>query len=113
MEYSRLGNVVKGQEKAIAKSRYEEDVYINNHTVRTLTIHTMIIMSPVLSLGHFHMQEGLNAIKICNYRKLCGQAQFFHTNHSAGHVNIFYYFYRACGGHIGKMVTGVTPVVIH
>ena len=57
MEYSRLGNVVKGQEKAIAKSRYEEDVYINNHTVRTLTIHTIIIMSPALSLSniHFHM----------------------------------------------------------
>ena len=59
------------------------------------------------------MQKGLNAIEICNYRKLCGQAQFFNTNHSAGHVNIFYYFYRACGDHIGKMVTGVTPVVIH
>ena len=32
MEYSRLGNVVRGQEKAVAKSKYEEDVYVNNHT---------------------------------------------------------------------------------
>lgn len=33
VEYSRTGNVVRGQEKAVAKSKYEEDVYINNHTV--------------------------------------------------------------------------------
>ncbi|XP_067929139.1 pre-mRNA-splicing factor SLU7-like [Watersipora subatra] len=32
VEYSRTGAVIKGQEKAIAKSRYEEDVYFNNHT---------------------------------------------------------------------------------
>eukprot|EP00731_Ephydatia_muelleri_P020379 Em0013g106a len=32
VEYSRTGNVVRGQEKAVAKSKYEEDVYINNHT---------------------------------------------------------------------------------
>lgn len=31
VEYDRLGRVVKGQE-AIKKSRYAEDVYINNHT---------------------------------------------------------------------------------
>ena len=34
MEYSRLGNVIKGQEKAVTKSRYEENVFLNNHTVR-------------------------------------------------------------------------------
>lgn len=33
MEYSRHGAVIKGQEKAIARSKYEEDVLINNHTV--------------------------------------------------------------------------------
>ena len=33
VEYSRLGNVIKGQERAVAKSKYEEDVYINNHFV--------------------------------------------------------------------------------
>ena len=33
VEYSRSGNVVRGQERAVAKSRYEEDVFINNHTV--------------------------------------------------------------------------------
>ncbi|KAI9029388.1 pre-mRNA-splicing factor SLU7 [Hyaloraphidium curvatum] len=32
VEYSRTGRLVKGQEKAKVKSRYEEDVYINNHT---------------------------------------------------------------------------------
>jgi len=31
-EYSRLGKVVKGQEKSIIRSRYEEDQIINNHT---------------------------------------------------------------------------------
>ncbi len=34
VEYSRLGNVIKGQEKAIAKSKYEEDIFTNNHTVK-------------------------------------------------------------------------------
>lgn len=33
VEYSRHGTVLKGQEKAKVKSRFEEDVYINNHTV--------------------------------------------------------------------------------
>uniref|UniRef100_A0A8D8QMQ7 Pre-mRNA-splicing factor SLU7 n=1 Tax=Cacopsylla melanoneura TaxID=428564 RepID=A0A8D8QMQ7_9HEMI len=32
VEYSRYGKVIKGQEKVIVKSRYEEDVYPNNHT---------------------------------------------------------------------------------
>ncbi|RGB31083.1 pre-mRNA-splicing factor SLU7 [Rhizophagus diaphanus] len=31
VEYSRTGRVIKGQERAKAKSKYEEDVYINNH----------------------------------------------------------------------------------
>uniref|UniRef100_A0A663MRQ3 Pre-mRNA-splicing factor SLU7 n=1 Tax=Athene cunicularia TaxID=194338 RepID=A0A663MRQ3_ATHCN len=33
VEYSRHGTVIKGQEKAIACSKYEEDVKINNHTI--------------------------------------------------------------------------------
>eukprot|EP00850_Spirogloea_muscicola_P020951 SM000232S07921 [mRNA] locus=s232:4658:8755:- [translate_table: standard] len=32
VEYDRAGRVVKGQDKAVARSKYEEDVYINNHT---------------------------------------------------------------------------------
>ncbi|KAI8513728.1 mRNA splicing protein [Branchiostoma belcheri] len=32
VEYSRHGTVLKGQEKAVTKSKYEEDVLINNHT---------------------------------------------------------------------------------
>ncbi|XP_064589447.1 LOW QUALITY PROTEIN: pre-mRNA-splicing factor SLU7-like [Zonotrichia leucophrys gambelii] len=32
VEYSRHGTVIKGQQKAIACSKYEEDVKINNHT---------------------------------------------------------------------------------
>eukprot|EP00850_Spirogloea_muscicola_P017918 SM000159S01749 [mRNA] locus=s159:3356:7542:+ [translate_table: standard] len=32
VEYDRAGRVIKGQDKAIARSKYEEDVYINNHT---------------------------------------------------------------------------------
>ncbi|KAI5117762.1 hypothetical protein M0805_005193 [Coniferiporia weirii] len=32
VEYSRTGQVIKGREKAKAKSKYMEDVYINNHT---------------------------------------------------------------------------------
>ncbi len=33
VEYSRHGAVLKGQEKAVACSKYEEDVLINNHMV--------------------------------------------------------------------------------
>jgi len=33
VEYSRHGTLLRGHEKAQAKSRFEEDVYINNHTV--------------------------------------------------------------------------------
>jgi pre-mRNA-processing factor SLU7 len=32
VEYSRTGKVIKGQERIIAKSKYEEDVYPSNHT---------------------------------------------------------------------------------
>ncbi|KAL7281688.1 hypothetical protein PYCCODRAFT_1442387 [Trametes coccinea BRFM310] len=32
VEYSRTGQVIKGKERAKAKSKYPEDVYINNHT---------------------------------------------------------------------------------
>jgi len=31
VEYSRTGKIIKGQERAITKSKYEEDVYVNNH----------------------------------------------------------------------------------
>lgn len=39
MEYSRQGQVIKGNEKVIVKSKYEEDVYINNHTVSIEDLH--------------------------------------------------------------------------
>lgn len=32
VEYSRSGKIIKGQEKEIIRSKYEEDVLINNHT---------------------------------------------------------------------------------
>jgi pre-mRNA-processing factor SLU7 len=32
VEYSRHGKVVRGQETPVVRSRYEEDVYFNNHT---------------------------------------------------------------------------------
>ncbi|KAK1402897.1 Pre-mRNA-splicing factor SLU7 [Heracleum sosnowskyi] len=32
VEYDRAGRIVKGEEIAIPKSKYEEDVYLNNHT---------------------------------------------------------------------------------
>ncbi|CAN0828974.1 Pre-mRNA-splicing factor SLU7-A [Linum grandiflorum] len=32
VEYDRAGRIIKGQEVALPKSKYEEDVYINNHT---------------------------------------------------------------------------------
>ncbi|KIK40160.1 hypothetical protein CY34DRAFT_283979 [Suillus luteus UH-Slu-Lm8-n1] len=32
VEYSRTGQVIKGKERAKARSKYPEDVYVNNHT---------------------------------------------------------------------------------
>ncbi|KAJ8440810.1 hypothetical protein Cgig2_000698 [Carnegiea gigantea] len=32
VEYDRTGRIIKGQETTLPKSKYEEDVYINNHT---------------------------------------------------------------------------------
>lgn len=32
IEYSRYGKVIKGQEKEIVRSKYEEDIFTNNHT---------------------------------------------------------------------------------
>ncbi|KAG1734676.1 Pre-mRNA splicing Prp18-interacting factor-domain-containing protein [Suillus paluster] len=32
VEYSRTGQIIKGKERAKARSKYPEDVYINNHT---------------------------------------------------------------------------------
>ncbi|XP_071792611.1 pre-mRNA-splicing factor SLU7-like [Asterias amurensis] len=32
VEYSKHGNVIKGQERAKVKSKYQEDIYNNNHT---------------------------------------------------------------------------------
>ncbi|KAH6798632.1 Pre-mRNA splicing Prp18-interacting factor [Perilla frutescens var. frutescens] len=32
VEYDRAGRIIKGQETALPKSKYEEDVHINNHT---------------------------------------------------------------------------------
>ncbi|KAL6527695.1 hypothetical protein OROMI_029506 [Orobanche minor] len=32
VEYDRAGRIIKGQEMSLPKSKYEEDVYINNHT---------------------------------------------------------------------------------
>jgi pre-mRNA-processing factor SLU7 len=31
VEYSRAGKITKGAEKPVVNSRYEEDVYVNNH----------------------------------------------------------------------------------
>ncbi|KAL1376398.1 hypothetical protein pipiens_004415 [Culex pipiens pipiens] len=32
VEYSRFGKIIKGEDKPIIRSRYEEDVFVNNHT---------------------------------------------------------------------------------
>ncbi|KAF7727508.1 mRNA splicing protein [Apophysomyces ossiformis] len=32
VEYSRTGKIIKGQERAKPRSKYEEDVFVNNHT---------------------------------------------------------------------------------
>jgi hypothetical protein len=48
VEYSRHGTVIKGQEKARVKSRYEEDIYPSNHTVCTALIFSQWFMNFVV-----------------------------------------------------------------
>lgn len=48
VEYSRHGAVLKGLEKAVARSKYEEDVLINNHIVKTEQYRLWLIL--ILSL---------------------------------------------------------------
>ena len=57
VEYSRLGNVTKGQERAVAKSKYEEDVYVNNHTVSAIQL--LLISSTCSALPLAYYQTGL------------------------------------------------------
>ena len=47
VEYSRAGKIIKGAEKAIVCSKYEEDVYINNHhsVMKIFTIHANLTVS--------------------------------------------------------------------
>lgn len=51
VEYSRHGAVLKGLEKAVARSKYEEDVLINNHTVRTPWTNLCIISVIIYPVG--------------------------------------------------------------
>lgn len=38
IEYARDGQILKGNEKPVIRSKYEEDIYINNHTVSPLIL---------------------------------------------------------------------------
>uniref|UniRef100_A0A674K7T0 Pre-mRNA-splicing factor SLU7 n=1 Tax=Terrapene triunguis TaxID=2587831 RepID=A0A674K7T0_9SAUR len=56
VEYSRHGTVIKGQEKAIVRSKYEEDVTINNHTISSLDMHVYNPWHFRLKLLLFYLQ---------------------------------------------------------
>lgn len=43
-EYSPTGRIIKGVEKPTVKSRYEEDVAINNHTVHTYLCDLILVL---------------------------------------------------------------------
>ena len=49
MEYSRHGTLLKGQEKATVQSRFEEDVYINNHTVNIRA--SLFVLTAILQVN--------------------------------------------------------------
>lgn len=49
VEYSRYGKIIKGQERQVIRSKYEEDVYPNNHT----------------SVWGSHWQDGKWSYKCC------------------------------------------------
>ncbi len=52
LEYSRSGNVLRGQERAVTKSRYEEDVWANNHTVSASYTHMPSLIQVPTVLQH-------------------------------------------------------------
>uniref|UniRef100_A0A8C5GM74 Pre-mRNA-splicing factor SLU7 n=1 Tax=Gouania willdenowi TaxID=441366 RepID=A0A8C5GM74_GOUWI len=54
LEYSRHGAVLKGLEKAVARSKYEEDVLINNHTKKKEKLKTVgisLFCTGMMALG--------------------------------------------------------------
>lgn len=86
VEYSRHGAVLKGLEKAVARSKYEEDVLINNHTVRTpyrnLLLNSVIfylfaVSKPLFSLVYLGLllERWLLGIQMLS---LHGQAELLH-----------------------------------
>lgn len=86
VEYSRHGAVLKGLEKAVARSKYEEDVLINNHTVRTqykhlslnsVTLHLFAVSKPPFSLVYLGLllERWLLGIQVLS---LHGQTELLH-----------------------------------
>ena len=52
VEYSRAGKIIKGAEKPVVSSRYEEDVYINNHqSVSLIKCITLLFHLPFSNLS--------------------------------------------------------------
>ena len=83
MEYSRHGSVIKGQEKAKVKSRYEEDVYVNNHTVSILTTTTYLTTTTRSAVSGSY----LCIILIIHCKVICVELRVF-----------FISYHRAIGG---------------
>jgi hypothetical protein len=65
VEYSRAGKIIKGAEKPVVSSRYEEDVYINNHQSVTLIKHITLDYS-YLILKNVSFRSGALIGKMTN-----------------------------------------------
>lgn len=90
VEYSRHGAVLKGLEKAVARSKYEEDVLINNHTVRTEEkkplsfipsfVIANVLKNPVFSLVYlgFLLARWILGIQVL---PLHGETELLHRRH--------------------------------
>lgn len=76
-----------GQEKAVAKSKYEEDVYINNHTVR----HSLLVSILVFISIRLIQQKNVWCLSL---------ASLFCSS-------------RACSDHTGKISRGDMHAVSH
>ena len=63
MEYSRSGAVVKGAEKPVVRSKYAEDVYINNHTVSRGNLFLFTIINLVRALCSQPFQNSIPSFK--------------------------------------------------
>lgn len=101
-----------GQEKAVAKSKYEEDVYTNNHTVRTaLKFVDQVPKMTIIITNHSLISPSAP----CNKTKMViSKHKNLRSGHLLSHIICMLCdcVFRVFGVHIGRKEVGAMLVVI-